>query len=333
MFTAPNPILGLGRFLLMPSGRSFWGATRTGSTVLRAGLHQGNQLDADSIVFFGGGKMAEAMITGLIKQNTYQPKRIVVSDTNEERRRVLEEKYGVSALSSSTEALERVTPCVAVFSVKPQSIRNVKAQIKDHLHSDTMILSIVAGVTVDNYLESLPRTKAVIRCMPNTPASVGEGITMWCCSPSVTPKQKSVVRTILNAFGDEIYTDDESHLDRATALSGSGPAYFFLILEAMIDAGVHMGLSRSVSQRLVTKTMLGSAVYALKSGKHAAELRNEITSPGGTSAAALYTAERGRFRSVIADSIWAAYNRSVELGNAPLDKKPQKLQEDTSESQ
>lgn len=144
---------------------------------------------------------------------------------------------------------------------------------------------------------------------------IGEGITVWTKSRAVTEKQHQLTQAILDSIGEQIYVDDENNLNMATALSGSGPAYFFLVAEAMIDAGVHMGFPRHVATRLVQQTMLGSALYLKTSNKSPSELRNDITSPGGTTAAALYRAEKCGFRSDIGDAIWAAYERSLELSS------------------
>jgi pyrroline-5-carboxylate reductase len=150
--------------------------------------------------------------------------------------------------------------------------------------------------------------------MPNTPAQIGEGMTVWAASPEVTEQQKGWARTILGSFGRQLAVDDENYLDMATAINGTGPAYVFTVLEAMIDAGVHLGLPRYMAEELAQQTMLGSVLYAMQSGKHAAELRNAVTSPGGTTAAAVYELERGGLRTVLSDAIWAAYRRSAELG-------------------
>ncbi len=153
--------------------------------------------------------------------------------------------------------------------------------------------------------------------MPNTPAQIGEGITVWTCSPAVTDKQKEFARTILGAFGQEIFEDEEDYLDKATALSGTGPMYVYLFMEAMVDAGVHMGFSRRTAERLVIETIRGSVDYydtGPEETRHLARLRNQVTSPGGTSAEALYYLEKAGFRTALSRAIWAAYQRSKELG-------------------
>jgi pyrroline-5-carboxylate reductase len=152
--------------------------------------------------------------------------------------------------------------------------------------------------------------------MPNTPAQIGQGISMWTCTEQATERQREQALTILQAMGEEIYVDptDEHYLDMTTALSGTGPAYVFMFMEALIDAGVHMGFSRQIAERLVMQTIKGSTEFAIASKLHPAQLRNQVTSPGGTTAAAMYQFEKGAFRTVVSKAVWAAYERSVELG-------------------
>jgi pyrroline-5-carboxylate reductase len=161
--------------------------------------------------------------------------------------------------------------------------------------------------------------------MPNTPAQIGEGITVWTVSPSVSQEQKQTARRLLSALGDEIFVEEENYLDMATALSGTGPAYVFLFMEAMVDAGVHLGFPRRIAEQLVAKTVRGSVDYYTKREDqvHLARLRNEVTSPGGTSAAALYYLEKAGFRTAISRAIWAAYERSRELGRDARAKPPE----------
>jgi len=158
--------------------------------------------------------------------------------------------------------------------------------------------------------------------MPNTPAQIGQGITVWTATAEVSDMHKQQAKTILGSLGDEVFMDDERYLDMATALSGTGPGYVFLVMEAMIDAGVHLGFARHVASKLVFQTMRGSVEFAAQSGKHVAELRNQVTSPGGTTAEAMYHLEKGGLRTVISRGIWAAYQRSVSLGRGEDVKGP-----------
>jgi pyrroline-5-carboxylate reductase len=267
------------------------------------------------IAFIGSGAMAEAMISSLLRQNLARPEDLHASDTHPERVHELHEKYAIQPFTDNNQAAEHAD--VVVLSVKPQRLTEVLASLKGAIPSDAVVLSIVAGATIGKISKGLAH-KAVVRSMPNTPAQIGEGITVWIASPSVSQAQKEIARTILGAFGEEINVDDENYLDMATALSGTGPAYVFIFMEAMIDAGVHMGFSRRVSEQLVVQTLRGSVDYYQtinqKSSVHVAALKNEVTSPGGTTAEALYYLEKAGFRTAISRAIWAAYQRSLELG-------------------
>ena len=194
-------------------------------------------------------------------------------------------------------------------------------EIKSCLKSDVLILSIVAGAAIGKISKGLNRTM-IVRSMPNTPAQIGEGITVWTSAGDVTDVQQQMAKQILGALGEEIYLDEEYFLDMATALSGTGPAYVFLFMEAMVDAGVHLGFSRHIAEKLVTQTVRGSVDYFQRRDDpvHLARLRNQVTSAGGTTAAALYYLEKAGFRTAISRAIWAAYERSRELGD---DAKPQ----------
>lgn len=263
------------------------------------------------IGIIGPGAMGEAIIGGVIRQELVAPDQILVSHPREDRRRELATRYGVQASPDNRVAAEWGQ--VVIFAVKPQQLKRVLPPLRGALRDEDLVISIVAGVTIAAFAEALDHP-AVVRSMPNTPAIIGEGMTVWTAGPEVSERQRGWARTILGALGRELFVDSETYLDMATAINGTGPAYFFLMMEAMIDAGVHLGLSRRIAEELVYQTMLGSVRYAMQSGAHPAQLRNAVTSPGGTSAAALSELERGGMRTVLADAIWAAYRRSVELG-------------------
>jgi pyrroline-5-carboxylate reductase len=239
------------------------------------------------------------------------PSQIIASDSNKEKFDFMQDKYKIEVCMSNSDVVRDAD--IVLAAVKPQHLRSVMDEIRGHIDKDALFISIVAGVKISTIQDSLKLDK-VIRTMPNTPACIGKSMTVWTCSAAVNDSDRNLIEFILRAFGDERYVSEELSVDMATALSGSGPAYFFMIMEAMIDAGVHIGFPREIARQLVLKTMEGSVSLALKSGKHPAYLRNDITSPAGTSAAALYQAERGNLRTVISDSIWAAYRRSLELG-------------------
>jgi pyrroline-5-carboxylate reductase len=181
------------------------------------------------------------------------------------------------------------------------------------LGSDQVVLSIIAGARIDTLSQGL-KHGAVARAMPNTPAQIGEGMTVWTATPEVTAEQKGLVGAILGAMGAEIYVDDENYIDMATAVSGSGPAYFFLMVESLIEAAVAIGLSRDVAGRLVVQTMLGSGRLIQQSGVEPAELRRRVTSPGGTTARAIEQLEKGQFAELVKRAVQAAYDRARELG-------------------
>jgi pyrroline-5-carboxylate reductase len=264
-----------------------------------------------TISFIGGGVMAEAMIRGLLNQKVVTPDQILAADPYVERCAELAERHGIRTTTSNPEAAE--SGQVVVLSIKPQLARIVLPEIRGHLRRRDLLLSILAGMPIHKLSDGSAHA-AVVRAMPNTPAQIGQGITVWTATAEVSDEQKAQAQAVLASFGQEIYVTDESYLDMATALSGTGPAYVFLLMEAMIDAGVHLGFSRRVATQLVFQTMKGSVAYAEQSDKHVAELRNQVTSPGGTTAAALYHMEKGGLRTVLSRSIWAAYERSVALG-------------------
>ncbi len=265
------------------------------------------------LAFVGSGAMAEAMIRGMLNQKLMPPERITASGPRPERGQQLADLYGVRCTTHNKEAAENAD--VVVLSVKPQVLPKVLAELHGTIKPEALVLSIVAGARISVIAKGLAHP-AVARSMPNTPAQVGAGMTVWTVSQEASPAQRDQARAILSALGEELYVEDENYLDMATALSGTGPAYVFLFMEALIEAGVHLGFSRRVAQRLVINTTLGSALFAKESGKHPAELRNMVTSPGGTSAEALYQLEKGGLRTVLSRAVWAAYQKSRILGGA-----------------
>ncbi|MDI6769240.1 MAG: pyrroline-5-carboxylate reductase [Anaerolineales bacterium] len=270
---------------------------------------------SQKITFIGSGAMGEAMIASLLRGGLASPEAIHAADVRRERVDELQQKYGIQPFTDNPAAVAAAD--VAVLSVKPQRLTEVLHSLKGAIPSRSLVLSIVAGATIEKISQGLAH-QAVVRSMPNTPAQIGKGITVWMAAPSVSAAQKETAHAILGAFGEEVMVDDESYLDMATALSGTGPAYAFIFMEAMIDAGVHMGFPRHISERLVVQTLRGAVDYYevvnKQSGVHVAALRNQVTSPGGTSAEALYYLEKAGFRTAISRAIWAAYQRSLELG-------------------
>jgi pyrroline-5-carboxylate reductase len=262
------------------------------------------------IAFIGPGVMAEAMIAGLLRQKLADPKNIIASGPREERGGEMHMKYGIKSTTDNASAVREVD--LIVLSVKPQRLSEVMKGLKG-IRPDALVISIIAGASIKKISAGL-KHKSIVRSMPNTPGQIGEGITVWTASKDVSDEQQKMARSILSAMGEEVFVEDESYLDMATALSGSGPAYVFLFTEALIDAGVHMGFPRRISEQLVLQTVKGSLSYYKGASRHPATLRNQVTSPGGTSAEALYYLEKAGFRTAISRAVWAAYQRSLELG-------------------
>lgn len=261
------------------------------------------------VSFIGGGVMGEAMIRALIRHNI-GPGAIQVGEVDPERAKFLSETYGVRCFSNNVEAILRSE--VVILSVKPSSLTEVASEIRGKLGPGQLLLSIIAGASLKILQESTGH-RAAVRAMPNTPAQIGEGMTVWTASPEVSKQQKAVARAILATLGKEIYVEEEKYLDMATALSGSGPAYVFLFIEALTDAGVCLGLPRELAQELVLQTIHGAVRLCQDSQKHPAELRNMVTSPGGTTAAALLCLEEGGLRGLLAQAVIAAYQRAKAL--------------------
>ncbi|MCS6843691.1 MAG: pyrroline-5-carboxylate reductase [Caldilineales bacterium] len=262
--------------------------------------------------FIGTGVMAEAMIKGLLHKELISPDRIMGSDPHGQRGEEMRRRYGICVTRSNSEAADFGD--VVVLSVKPQVLPHVMPELLGHLSRQSLVLSIVAGARISAIRHGTGHP-AIVRSMPNTPAQVGKGMTVWTATPAVQPRQREQTRAILSALGAELYVEDESYLDMATALSGTGPAYVFLFMEALIDAGVHLGFPRKVAEQLVLQTMEGAVEIAKQSDLHPAQLRNMVTSPGGTSAEALYELEKGAMRTVLSKAVWAAYRKSKYLGD------------------
>lgn len=276
------------------------------------------------IAIIGSGVMGEAIISGLIRNEVTLPANIRVSDTRQERVDELHSIFGVSPYTDNLSAVFQAD--VVVLSVKPQRLDLVMSGLRGSIPEEALVLSIIAGATIEKISNGLGH-HCVVRSMPNTPAQIGEGITVWVASPLVSPEQLELARRILTALGQEVHAEEENFLDMATALSGTGPAYVFLFMEALIDAGVHLGFSRRIAEQLVTQTLRGSLDYYERRMAHPASLRNEVTSPGGTSAEALYYLEKAGFRTAISRAIWAAYERSKELGQGKETQLPDKKSE------
>ena len=272
-------------------------------------------LSRSTIATVGSGVMAEAMIAGLLRGQQGQlvrPDQVVASHPRAERREALEREYGIRTVAGNVEAVQDAD--VILLGIKPQMLEKVGREIGPHLRRGQLVLSVLAGATTTALTGFLEHDQ-VVRSMPNTPARLGKGMTVWYATPETTPEQRAQAAALLGALGVQLEVDDEKMVAMATAVSGTGPMYVFLFMEALIDAAVHLGFPRHIAHDLVIETVEGSTLFAKQSGMHPAELRNMVTSPGGTSAAALHELERGRLRTVLSEAVWAAFRRTVELGD------------------
>jgi pyrroline-5-carboxylate reductase len=264
-----------------------------------------------TIATVGSGVMAEAMIAGLLRGERVDPDRIVASHPRGERRQQLQAEYGIRACESNLDAVARAD--VVVLAIKPQMLGRVGRELTGALREGQLVISVLAGATTRALSNALGH-RQIVRSMPNTPARVGKGMTVWYATPEVSGEQRAQASALLGSLGAELEVDDEKLVAMATAVSGTGPTYVFLVMEALVDAAVHLGFARHVAHDLVVETLEGSALFARSSGMHPAELRNMVTSPGGTSAAALHELESGRLRTVLSEAVWAAFRRTEELG-------------------
>jgi pyrroline-5-carboxylate reductase len=258
----------------------------------------------------GTGVMAEAMLAGLLERDLIAPADVVCTHPRAARREALATTHGVRTAAENREATRDTD--VVLLGVKPQMLAGVMGELRGSLRPEQLVISIIAGASTTAIGDGLDHP-AVVRCMPNTPAQIGRGVTVWFATAHVDERGKARTRAMLAALGREFEVPDERQVAMATAVSGTGPTYIFLFIEALTDAAVHLGFPRHVARELVLDTMQGSAEFALQSGKHVAELRDMVTSPGGTSAEALYQLERGGLRTVVSDAVWAAFERTLRL--------------------
>jgi pyrroline-5-carboxylate reductase len=255
-----------------------------------------NLLKKTQLAFIGCGVMAESIVAGLLRKQLVSEQQITASHPRKERRETLEKTYGIKVFEQNSDAVKFLSDenSIVVLCVKPQRLKGVLNELKDTVKKSQLVISIIAGARIETISEAL-ENDLIVRTMPNTPSQIGQGMTAWTCAEKVTDEQKAQVKLLLSALGKELYVETENQIDMATSLSATGPTYIFMLMEALTDAGVHLGFSREVS-------------------KHPAELRNMVTSPGGTSAAAIYEMEKGTMRTVLSKAVYAAYKRAVELG-------------------
>jgi len=264
------------------------------------------------IAFIGGGNMGQAMAAAVIKNHLAKPQDVSVSDISQARLDSLKQELGVFTSTNNLEVAGRGQ--IIVLSVKPQILDGVMAELNGKIDPKSLVFSIIAGKKIETLVAGL-KHQAVVRAMPNTPAQIGKGMTVWTATRDVTPAQRVNAEAIISVMGKGIYAGDESYLDLATAVSGSGPAYVFLFMEALMAAAEGIGMPEEIAKTLVFQTVLGSAEYAQASGKELAELRRNVTSPCGTTAEALKVFEQGDFTGLVKKAVAAAYRRAQELGS------------------
>jgi pyrroline-5-carboxylate reductase len=269
-----------------------------------------NPLRDARVGIVGTGVMAESMLAGLLRQGLVAPSQVTCSHPRADRRQALAATHEVTSVESNADAARAAD--VVLLAVKPQVLPEVMPELRSVLTPAQLVVSVVAGASTHALGEGLGHP-ALVRAMPNTPAQIGQGVTVWYATDSVTAEGKARARGMLSALGREFEVHHERQVAMATAVSGTGPSYIFLFIEALVDAAVHVGFPRHLARELVLDTMQGSAAFALQSGLHIAELRDMVTSPGGTTAAAMYELERGRLRTVVSDAVWAAFERTVQL--------------------
>ena len=263
------------------------------------------------ISFVGGGKMGEAIVSGILEAGVAAGRDVRIAEPVEARRDYLSKKLGVEVRPAAADVLDGAD--LVVLAVQPKDLAAVMRDVGPGLTDGQVVVSIVAGAVMNTLLDGLGHD-AVIRVMPNTPAQIGAGMTVWTASSAVPEAQIEATRRILQTLGEELYVADERLVDMATALSASGPAYVFLFIEALIDAGVYLGMPRDMARKLTLQTVAGSTRLVDETALHPAQLKDMVTSPGGTTIEALRTFERGRFRATVIDAVKAAYEKSQALG-------------------
>ncbi|MEK7366678.1 MAG: pyrroline-5-carboxylate reductase [candidate division NC10 bacterium] len=268
-------------------------------------------LNGKCLGFIGGGNMAEAMIRGLLKARLLGPQEILASDVTAERLTYLQQTFGIRTSRDNAEVAGKAD--IVLFAVKPQIMSPVLDGLLDVITEEKLLISIAAGISTRLIAEKFPGKVRVIRVMPNTPALVLEAASALAPGAAATPEDLELAKRLFAAVG-KVVVVEETLMDAVTGLSGSGPAYIFLIIDALSDAGVKVGLSRKVAQLLAAQTVLGAARMVLETHKHPGELKDMVTSPGGTAIAGLHTLEAGGLRTTLINAVEAATRRSMELG-------------------
>ena len=263
-----------------------------------------------AIGFIGGGIMAEAIIRGVLNQKVIPDSDFLISELVESRRKFLKDNYKINVTSNNIELVEKSD--VIILCVKPQNLLNVAKELQGSLRADQLLISILAGISIDKLIDQFGHNK-VIRVMPNTPAQIGEGSSVWLSSNEVSVEDKIFAKKILSSLGLEIEVLDEKLIDIGTALSGSGPAYVALFIESLIDAAVALGMTRDMAEKLSLQTVFGTSKLMADQNISAVELKTMVTSPGGTTAEALMTLEKQQFRTALMEAVYSAYKKSISL--------------------
>lgn len=264
-----------------------------------------------TIGFIGAGNMAYALVSGLINHG-YAPEHLAMSDANVELLSLRQDEFSLKVFKDN---LQLVKHCdVIVLAVKPQVLTQVCAEIAEQLRADQLLVSIAAGVRARDIDRWLGKGKAIVRTMPNTPALLGHGITGLFANEHTNSTQQEIAQSIMSAVGKTLWVETEDLLDAVTAVSGSGPAYFFLMIESMTKAGEALGLTRDAAEQLSIETALGAALMTSKSSDSPRELRRQVTSPNGTTQAAIESFQDQDFEVIVSHALSAAYHRAGELG-------------------
>lgn len=269
------------------------------------------------IAFIGSGNMGEALIKGITGASVFKNKNIIVTDIRKERLEHIKRLYKVNTTTDNRYAVKKSD--IILLAVKPQIISKVVKEIGDLIDKGKLIITIAAGITINSIQDNLKKKGKIIRVMPNTPAIVQEGVSAIACGDDISKKDIEITKRIFNAVGRTVIVD-ESMMDAVTGLSGSGPAYIFLIIESLTDAGVKMGLPRDISRLLAIQTILGAAKLAMESGEHPGKLKDMVTSPGGTTIVGLHVLEKGGLRSALISAVEAATKRSEELRSLEINE-------------
>ncbi len=266
---------------------------------------------AMKLAFIGGGTMAEAILRGVLDAQVAAPTDVAIGEPRPERRQFLSSEFGVQAHQGNLDAVKEAD--LLILAIKPQDLPVIFQELGERLRPEQAVLSIIAGAKMSTLSKGFSH-ESIIRVMPNTPAQIGQGMSMWTCSRQVSDQHREFTRAIVSTVGKEIYVDDEKYMDMATALSASGPAYVFMIIEALIDAGVYVGLPRDMARTMALQTVYGSTQMVMETGRHPADLKDMVVSPGGTTAEGLQVLERAGVPAAIVDAVNAAFQKSIKLG-------------------